>query len=54
MQNDVQHDSREELLRHEHLVMRVLQNDGLMTKFGKIGNMAMKIMELVVYNVAWA
>ena len=25
--NDVDHDSREELLRHENLVMRVVQND---------------------------
>ena len=27
MQNDVEHDSREELLRHENLVIRVVQND---------------------------
>jgi len=36
MQNDVQHDSSEELLRHENLVMRVVQNDGKKTKFGKL------------------
>jgi len=28
MSNDVEHDSHKELLRHENLVMRVVQNDG--------------------------
>jgi len=36
MQNAVEHDSREELLRHENLVMRVVQNDGYRTKLGKL------------------
>ena len=36
--NDVEYrpNSREELLRHENLVMRVVQNDGYRTKFGKL------------------
>jgi len=32
----IEHDSREELLQHENLVMRVVQNDGYRTKFGKL------------------
>ena len=33
---------------------RVVQNDGYRTKFGKLVVMAMKIVGLVVYNIAWA
>jgi len=50
----VKHDSREEVLWHENLVIIVVQNDGYMTRVWKVGNMATKIMKLVVYNVAWA
>jgi len=34
--------------------MKVVQNDGKGAKFGKNGNMAIKIIGLVVYNVAGA
>ena len=50
MQNDVEHDSHEELLRHENLVMRVVQIDDWRTKC-EVG-MDTKISGLVVYNVA--
>jgi len=33
---------------HENLMMRVVQNDGLEDKDRKVGNMAMKIIGLVV------
>jgi len=38
-------------LWHENQLMRVVQNDSLRTKFG---NLAVKIMGLVVYSVASA
>ena len=36
IKNDVERDSREELLWHENLLMRVVQNDSERTKFGKL------------------
>jgi len=53
--NDVEHDSRE-MCMHENLVTRVVQIAKLRLedKVWKVGNMATKIMGLVVYNVALA
>ena len=55
--NYANHDSREELLGHENMVMRVglVQNDGYRAKFGNLVIWLKTIgLGLVVHNVAWA
>jgi len=55
--NDVEHGFCKELLRHGNLVVKVMQYDGssVSQQSLEVGrpNMGMKIMGLVVYNVAW-